>query len=272
MNETLAVLLVEDDPDECEAFTQYTASVSDIKLIGVTNSSESALQFVKHYLPDAVILDLELNRGGGNGLVFLKELRELNLTKQPYILITTNNVSEITYKQARALGAGFIMSKYQNDYSVKNVIDFLLIMKETLQVTGTSRKVSVPSSAAVPDGLNSINVNKRIDRELDLIGISPKATGRKYLVDAIQLIMKQHSSQVCVNLAKKYGKTDASIERAMQNAVNKAWRTSSIDDLCRYYTAKISSDKGVPTLMEFIYYYAHKIKEDLPITEETRSL
>ncbi|MFT4143473.1 MAG: sporulation initiation factor Spo0A C-terminal domain-containing protein [Mobilitalea sp.] len=263
MNEALAVLLVEDDPVQCEAFTQYTASIDNIELIGITNNSETALQYVKHYLPDAVILDLELNRGSGNGLFFLKELRELNLTKYPYILITTNNMSEITYEQARALGAGFIMSKYQNDYSVNRVIDFLVIMKETLHNSRVSLKASTTSSV-VPDGLNTLGVIKRIDRELDLIGISPKAIGRKYLVDAIQLIMMQQSSQICVHLAKRYAKSDASIERAMQNAINKAWRTSCIDDLCCYYTAKISSDKGVPTLMEFIYYYAHKIKEDIP--------
>ncbi len=264
MNDALAVLLVEDDPYECEAFTQYTASISDIKLIGVTNNSATALQFAKHYLPDAVILDLELTRGSGNGLVFLKELRELNLSKQPYILITTNNISEITYRQARAFGAGFIMSKYQDDYNAKNVIDFLLIMKETLLNSRVSKKTTYSDSA---DGLNSLNLIKRIDRELDLIGISPKAIGRRYLVDAIQLLMTNQSTQVCVNLAKKYEKSDASVERAMQNAINKAWRTSCIDDLCCYYTAKISSDKGVPTLMEFLYYYANKIKDDIPMTE-----
>jgi hypothetical protein len=46
----------------------------------------------------------------------------------------------------------------------------------------------------------------------------------------------------------------------MQNAIAKAWRTTHIDELEHYYTARIHSSKGIPTAMEFIFYYAEKIK------------
>ena len=49
----------------------------------------------------------------------------------------------------------------------------------------------------------------------------------------------------------------------MQNAINYAWGHTPIDDLMLYFTAKIASDKGVPTVTEFVYYYANKIKSDL---------
>ena len=48
----------------------------------------------------------------------------------------------------------------------------------------------------------------------------------------------------------------------MQNAIEKAWKTSCIEDLKKYYTARISSSRGVPTMTEFIYYYAEKIKNE----------
>ena len=54
----------------------------------------------------------------------------------------------------------------------------------------------------------------------------------------------------------------------MQNAINKAWRTTDIEDLSINYTARISSEKGVPTMTEFIYYYADKLKEFMPIQEK----
>ena len=87
--------------------------------------------------------------------------------------------------------------------------------------------------------------------------------GRKYLTEAIQITINKPQSNICVVIGEKYNKTDASVERAMQNAINKAWRTSDIDDLAQNYTAKISSDKGVPTLTEFVYYYANKIKNEI---------
>ena len=86
--------------------------------------------------------------------------------------------------------------------------------------------------------------------------------GYRYLIDAIQIIMKEPTHNVCSIIGNTYHKTEASVERAMQNAINKAWKTSDINDLLLYYTAKISSDKGVPTVTEFIYYYVHKLMND----------
>lgn len=258
------VLLVEDDPDACNAFMKYAETVDDMQLIGVTNSSKKALQYVKDNLPDAVILDLELHRGSGNGLAFLKELQELSLPKLPYILVTTNNMSEITHEQVRAMGADFIMTKYQQDYSVNSVVDFLRIMQPSLNHTKNNSLYTNKQSLINTDSPSASRLLSRINRELDLVGISPKAVGRKYLIDAIQLVMANKNSHVCAQIAKMHSKSDASVERAMQNAINRAWRTSCIDDLCCYYTAKINSEKGVPTLTEFVYYYAHKMGGDYP--------
>ena len=46
----------------------------------------------------------------------------------------------------------------------------------------------------------------------------------------------------------------------MQNAINRAWRTSDPDDLLEHYTARIRSDKGVPTLMEFVSHYVNVLR------------
>ncbi len=265
MSEELSVLIVEDDPDECRAFIDYTASADDIHLIGTTNSSTEAIQYVLDYLPDAVILDLELHRGSGSGIVFLKDLRELSLSIFPYILVTTNNASDLTHGQVRSMGADFIMAKYQQDYSAKSVIEFLRIMKTTIRKTDYLQKSAKHPSTLAFSFQNTKGIVNRISRELDFVGISPKAVGRKYLLDAIQLVMSDHPTYICSKIAQIYRKSDGSVERAMQNAINRAWRTSCIDDLERYYTARINPAKGVPTLTEFIYYYAEKIKRDHPV-------
>ena len=67
-------------------------------------------------------------------------------------------------------------------------------------------------------------------------------------------------SNICILIAEKHKVSTPSVERAMQNAINKAWKTSDIDTLEKYYTGKISSEKGSPTITEFIYFYANKIK------------
>ena len=55
----------------------------------------------------------------------------------------------------------------------------------------------------------------------------------------------------------------SSVGRAIQTAINYAWKKTAIEDLERFYTANVSSDTGVPTAMELIFYFYNKIKEEL---------
>lgn len=255
----LSVVLVEDDDDTCKKFIDCTDSSEDVELIKVTNNSVTAVKYVQDYQPDVVILDLELHRGSGNGLLFLKDLKKLSVNPRPYILITTNNSSSATYDSARKLGADFIMYKHQENYSVAEVIDFLSTMKPVIQ----NRTVSET------DGINTDTpherekrITQRICSELDLVSVSHKAVGYNYLVEAIKAFIEKPVPNICVAIGNKYGKTESSVERAMQNAIARAWSTAEIDDLLNHYTAKVSSKKGVPTITEFICYYADKIRNE----------
>lgn len=258
MDFTLSVLLVEDDPLVCNEIEDYIYSLEDIELTGITNNASEAFKIVQDTLPDVVILDLELHCGGGSGLSLLQLLHTESASKIPYIVITTNNSSTITYEAARQLGADYIFYKHQEDYSAKNVVDFLRMLKNVIQKQ--RRSLVYNASVSKSPAQFQKRVVRKICAELDAIGISPKATGYLYLVQAVQLAMQNNTSNLCNKIGEQYGKTASSVERAMQNAIAKAWRTTPIDDLLTFYTARVSSSKGVPTLTEFIYYYANKIK------------
>ena len=258
MNDKLSLLLVEDDQDACNAIQQYVDELDDVYLIGIVNNSNMALEYVKNCLPEAIILDLELHQGSGNGLLFLNELKQADLAFFPFVLVTTNNSSAIIYEYARQAGADFIMAKHQSDYSAKKVIDFIRIMKNTIH-SKIASKAPEHNTTESP-AQKAKRISRKISLELDHIGISPKHVGYKYLTDAIQLVLKEPTNKLCTIIGSKYCKTESSVERAMQNAIDKAWRTANIEDLLEHYTAKISSEKGTPTLTEFIYYYANKIK------------
>ena len=229
--------------------------------LGVSRLSFGKEEYMEKFLPDAVILDLELHQGGGDGLFFLAQLQQLELSKHPYILVTTNNSSNITYESARQLGADFILAKYQENYSAQYVVEFLRIMKKV--IFSEKGKTASKITATEPSESKDKRLIQKIQHELNLIGISPKVVGYRYLTDAILATINEPKTRIFKVLGEKYKKTDASIERAMQNAINRAWRTSDIDDLLTYYTARIHSQKGVPTIMEFIFYYANKIQNQL---------
>lgn len=258
MDQELSILLVEDDPQACEKIATYIEGLGDLVLVGITNNSSKAEQMIRSNLPDAVILDLELHGGSGSGLSLLQSLHRAPPLKIPYILITTNNSSAVTYEAARQLGADFILSKHQKDYSAQSVVEFLRILKHVIQKHHTcfNQQQDIPESPTQRDR----RITRRICLELDRVGISAKAKGYRYLTDAILLVIKNPTPNLCAVIGQTYGKTESSVERAMQNAIAKAWRTTPIDDLLTFYTAKINSEKGIPTLTEFIYYYANKLK------------
>lgn len=256
---TLTVLLVEDDPAACRTFLACAEELKDVELISVTNNAAKALQDIQNYLPHAVILDLELHQGSGNGLDVLRGIRTIPQAN-PYILVTTNNSSAVTHEYARQLGADFILSKHQGDYSEKNTLDFLRMMSSVIQ----NKQKSVPYQPLTTESpkQRQQRTSQRIMLELDRVGISPRMIGYQYLTDAIQLVIEKPQQHLCSTIGQMYGKTEGSVERAMQNAINKAWKTTDIDELLIHFKAKIHSAKGVPSITEFVYYYANQIKNE----------
>lgn len=260
-NKTLNILIIEDDVAACKELRQYIEKIESLKLVGITGDSDKGIELVKNMLPDVIILDIELNHGTGNGIVFLAKLNALNLSLRPYILITTNNSSKVTYESARDLGADFIMSKHKPDYSAQYVVEFIRMIQHAILSRRPSVTTDLSEETSFEDNLPLYT--RRVYRELDWVGISPKNIGYRYLADAILLIIRDSSASVYREIAEMYKKSDASVERAMQNAINRAWRHSDIEELLTHYTARIRSEKGVPTTLEFVYYYANKIKTDM---------
>ncbi len=259
MEKRLSLLLIEDEPSECQEIINYVESKNDVRLVGVTNDTGKALEYIADFQPDAIILDLELHKGQGDGLTFLGLLRERRHSYPVYVLVTTHNISHVTHNGARKLGADFIMVKSQEDYSAKRVVEFLCSLKEVIQ---GNRKTATPPAGTSVFEHNHSRYKNRVITELDRIGIAPNVLGRKYLLDSIVLLIEDESGKFSTAVSVKYGKSVASVERAMQSAIENAWKSTHIDDLVRYYTAPVRSSKGVPTMMEFIYYYAEKVKNE----------
>lgn len=256
------LVLIEDDIKTCNEYKTLIPYYGQLHLSGSTSDADEAIEMIKRRPPTAIVLDLELHKGKGNGLSFLKELNKLNLPKKPFVLVVTNNISTITHSAARNLGADFVITKNQNDYSVQMVLNFLLTFDEIgvpLDNSPTEKSVS-----KLKFGIDYIaKMQDQINKELDQIGISPKLKGRQYLRDAIELTCNKKRSNLCAEIGKAYSKTNASVERAMQTAINHAWRNTDIETLEKNYTSYINPRKGVPTVTEFIYYYADKVKRSI---------
>ena len=260
MNRPLRILLIEDDEDVCVRFRAEIEETVDMILLEATNNSYHALKIVQDELPDVVILDLELSKGQGNGLNFLQKLKSMFVSVIPYVVITTNNPSATTHDCARELGADFIFLKHQEDYCEKNVIDFVKMMSSI--IFRNQQKNNPQYAFSETSAQRNQRIKRIISAELDHVGINANSVGYRYLIEAILLAIDGQTTDIYTAIGKKFKKTNSAIERGMQNAIGRAWRTADLDDLLLHYTAKINSERGVPTMTEFIFYYANKIKNE----------
>ena len=261
----MRLLLIEDDVAECIKFKDCANSRTDITFVGMTGSSIEGLQYVKTRIPEGVILDLELHKGKGSGLQFLAELREANLALRPIIIVTTNSPSNVVYNHVRDIGADLVFYKRQADYSPELVISTLLALRKSLHTVehgdlpGDMQTIESPEERRV-------RITERINTELELIGISVRYKGHTYIRESIFLLIlndKDSSESVLYQVAKNLNISYSSVLRAMQTAINKAWTTNNIEDLQKYYTARVNIHTGIPAPTDLIHYYADKIRKTM---------
>lgn len=257
----MKILIIEDDINDCNNFIECIKNRKDVELVALTDSDIEGLKYVKQKHPEGIVLDLELNNsitGNADSLEFLSNLKNLNLNYQPIIIVTTHVNSKRTYDILHRNGVDLILYKDHPKYSSDYVLNkFMNLRKLEPKITLDTLKHELKE--------NENKISSCIYHELDLIGVTAKLKGRQYIHDAIlYLIQNPNSNQNVIQyLTKIYKKSGNTITNGIQNAIIHAWRVSSIEDLTTYYKARVNYETGVPTPMEFIYYYVDKIKKEI---------
>lgn len=254
----MKILIIEDDITDCDNFIKCSKSRTDIELV-LTDSDIEGLKHVKSKHPEGIILDLELNNsksGNTDSFSFLTELKKLNLNYEPIIIITTHVNSKRTYDMLHRNGVDLILYKDHPNYSYNNVLNqFINLRSESvIQQKNSIEELFEDEQEKISD---------LIYQELELVGVTSKLKGRQYIHDAILYLIKNENSDLSVTqyLTKVHKKSATTITNGIQNAIIHAWRVSAVDDLLKYYKATINHETGIPTPMEFVYYYRDKIKK-----------
>ena len=262
---TMKIVLIEDDVSACRDFADYARTTTEIVFVGMTGKSRDGLELAKNKLPEAVIVDLELNMGEGSGYDFLEELAKTELAIRPIIVITTRNRNDTIHTQLHAkYNINWIFYKLQKGYCPEMVIRHLLRFREFyhLQKSGID---SDAKTIETPEELKD-RIMSRIKAEMDAFGISVRLKGRKYAEESIHILVTNPNKgdSVFQDVSKSVKNSYDNVIRAIQTAINSAWdNTDDIDELLKRYTAPVRKDKGTPMPTEFVHYYADKIRRDL---------
>ena len=133
---------------------------------------------------------------------------------------------------------------------------FICSMKD---VNLNEPKSSAPSISAqvikTPEELMDVRSAK-----FDEIGMKPSLIGRRYLLDALELIDGgADHKQLCKIIASKYEKSQESVRCAMNRAIQTTWDSMPDDVLQENYTARLRPNKTAPTVMEFLHYFLFRL-------------
>ena len=101
-------------------------------------------------------------------------------------------------------------------------------------------------------------------KQLDELGFQKKYIGYYLLIELMEILINQErrivsfSKEVYPLIARKYGKTDCTIERNIRSLINKSWNKDLMEKLGTYYP-----EERKPTCREFVYlvknYIVYKI-------------
>lgn len=258
----MKILILEDNEYECNRYRNCIRERSDIELVATTNSCEEATKYAKYNNIDGIIVDIELHNGkGGTGFTFLEKLNSLELNLKPIIIVSTNILSERVHRIARDFGIDMIFCKAQTDYSPGLVFDTFILLRKTLKYDTPKNEINKTMLKNQEDHKDWIS--NKINAELDLISMSHKLNGRQYIFEAVCYILenKTNDKYFLTYLMKEHKTGNTNILNAMQTAINYAWKNTPPDDLEKYYTTKVSYERGVPTPTEFVHYYVDKINK-----------
>jgi hypothetical protein len=156
-----------------------------------------------------------------------------------------------------------IFYKKQKDYSAEMVLNHIVAMRKAWSDELHNDSPGSLHAIESPDARRR-RIFDRIDTEMDLSGIAVGFKGYKYIQDSIFKLIhkdKNNSEGVIQQVADDRKCSYSSVYRAMESAIKRAWKISSIEDLQKYYKARVNVNTGIPTPSEFINYYADKISK-----------
>ncbi|MEK3884548.1 response regulator transcription factor [Paenibacillus sp. PL2-23] len=100
--EPIKVLIVEDDPDWIKAMTSYLNREPDMLVVGAAVTSEEALRLAEALSFDVVLMDIQLTKGGFEGIYTAMEIHDIRPAK---IIMLTSVTDEEVMTQAFTAGA-----------------------------------------------------------------------------------------------------------------------------------------------------------------------
>lgn len=252
--EKIKVCLVDDNRELVQLMSDYFDEQEDIEIIGTAYNGRDCLEMLEELEPDVLLLDIIMPHI--DGLAVLNNLKGMEMTKKPNVIMLTAFGQEEVMKKAVDLGASYFILK---PFDLDNLAD------QIRQAQG---------STVFTTGINKANKKEKKKQNLEAsitniiheIGVPAHIKGYMYLREAITMVyndielLGSITKVLYPDIAKKFNTTASRVERAIRHAIEVAWSRGNIDSISALFGYTISISKAKPTNSEFIAMVADRLR------------
>ncbi|MBO8170378.1 MAG: sporulation transcription factor Spo0A [Bacillaceae bacterium] len=248
------VLLADDNREFTKLLEEYINQQEDMEVAGVAYNGNEVLAFLENSVPDVLVLDIIMPHL--DGLAVLEELQEMDLEKEPKIIMLTAFGQEDVTKKAVEYGASYYILK---------PFDMEILVNRIRQVMG-NKSVTLKSNSKSSSSLKSKSLDQSITHIIHEIGVPAHIKGYLYLREAIAMVyndvelLGSITKVLYPDIAKKYNTTSSRVERAIRHAIEVAWSRGNLESISSLFGYTVSNTKAKPTNSEFIAMVADKLR------------
>ena len=250
MNESIKVVIAEDNSDFCEALVRGLTKKEGLEVVGTAADGFELIALVTELRPDVIITEALLPRK--DGLAAIRAIQGLPESRRPSVFVLSAFASDHMTFEANELGVTYFMLKPCDMDALcervarHNVVEYSFEPKKPLD----------------PD----LDIEMRVTTTIHEIGVPAHIKGYQYLREAIIMTVNNMETINSITkvlypgVAKKFKTTSSRVERAIRHAIEVAWDRGDVEVLNAFFGYTVSNIKGKPTNSEFISMIADRIR------------
>ena len=268
MENTLKIVMVDDNKDFCNLIKEYLNKKDDMEVVGVGHDGIEGLELIKENDPDLLILDLIMPELDGIGVI--EEIKEEEIEQNfKIIILTAFGQEELTHKVVELGAHYYIMKPFDLSKLVKRIQQLTELDEE---ITGEIKKGPITNkveSNTARKPVKNKNLKLRITELLHELGVPAHIKGYLYLRESIELVTKNIdllgsvTKKLYPKVAEKFNTTPNRVERAIRHAIEVTWNRGNISALNEYFGTTVSPNSGKATNSQFIAKIADKFRMEI---------
>jgi len=199
-------MIVDDHPMMRDGLNMRISSQDDMEVCGEAATENAAVELVRQFCPDLVLIDISLKEG--NGIELVKRIRLLNATTK---MLVVSTFEESLYAE-RSLRAGALGYLNKNESNEKLIEAIRTVLRGDRYVSAETTQRLVSQALGKRDVMDD-PLETLTDRELEIFRLIGAGVSTSAIAD--QLFLSTHTvDSHRENIKKKLGaKTAAELNR-----------------------------------------------------------